>query len=476
MDFEGMVEQIPFGLLAGELWNDIGTKKEVRIVKLSESGLVFRTAEPLEYEGKVSERTDESLVLHFFDEKKNGYQDVVLEHITPRRMSKDEKGEVFNSYFLAIENEDFRAQTRRLFEAYYRYINLKLCGDDAYLAKECVGYPAKEDEVFAANFTSQKLGWYQEALMQIKKGECVNALEGSPVELLGVVSNLELALELDNPKLYQEYLSKDKDSFFKEYWSGNGLAEHPFARAKWTRIYLGNQFCHNLFPCETQLFSILQKAKWEDLPVTIAFTYLREEYVEQTTQLLLKLYAWCKQEKFPCEVVIHDWGMAALLKGKEDMLTPILGVLLNKRRKDPRMNYKLGFQADAMHENAANNAFYQKYLKEQYGIVRYEYESCGYDFVVPDGHHSIHVPYFQTNTSQYCPLFARCVNGDRGNQTLVKNCPQYCRDFVFLYPEHLRMVGRYNSLFGYDKRALEEIDFWAKIRKSNIDRMVVNLM
>ena len=41
MDFEGMVEQIPFGLLAGELWNDIGTKKEVRIVKLSESGLVL---------------------------------------------------------------------------------------------------------------------------------------------------------------------------------------------------------------------------------------------------------------------------------------------------------------------------------------------------------------------------------------------------------------------------------------------------
>ena len=254
------------------------------------------------------------------------------------------------------------------------------------------------------------------------------------------------------------------------------MAKHPFARAKWTRIYLGNQFCHNLFPCETQLFSILQKAKWEDLSVTFAFTYLREEYVEQTTQLLLKLYAWCKQEKFPCEVVINDWGMAALLNGKEDMLTPILGVLLNKRRKDPRMNYKLGFQADAMHENAANNAFYQKYLKEQYRIVRYEYESCGYDFVVPDGHHSIHVPYFQTNTSQYCPLFARCVNGDRGNQTPVKNCPQYCRDFVFLYPKHLRMVGRYNSLFGYDKRALEEIDFWAKIRKSNIDRMVVNLM
>lgn len=468
MNLEGMVEQIPFGLLAGELWNNLGVRKEVRIIKLAENGLVFRTAEPFEQSKGEAENEAQvtwNLVIHFFDGKENRYQEAVLTEITVEPLKTENKNHFSDarlgfSYFLSVEDEQFQAQTRRLLNEYYRYINLKLGGDDSYLSKECVGYPAEKDEDFATDFNRQKLEWYKSALAQDIDWQ----------------NKMELAIELDNPILYQEYLEKEKEIFFKDYWMRNGLKSRPFSKMNWTRIYIGNQFCHNLFPSETQLFSLLQKAKQEGLFVTIAFTYFRETYVEKTTQLLLKLHSWCKEEQFPCEVIVNDWGMAALLKGKVDFLTPVLGILLNKRRKDPRMHYKKGFQADAEYENAVNSAFFQQYLKRQYGMTRYEFESCGYDFVVPEGHHSLHVPYFQTNTSQYCPLFARCVNGDRGAQSFVKACPHYCMDYVFLYPKHLQMVGRYNSLFGYDKRALGDKDFWSDIQKSNMDRIVVNLM
>ena len=92
-----------------------------------------------------------------------------------------------------------------------------------------------------------------------------------------------------------------------------------------------------------------------------------------------------------------------------------LGVLLNKRRKDVRLPYKhgIGNHVDSLAENNLNCGFYQDYLKNTFDIQRFEFESCGYKVTIPDGHHSLHLPFFQTNTSQYCTLYAVCRYGDK---------------------------------------------------------------
>ena len=47
----------------------------------------------------------------------------------------------------------------------------------------------------------------------------------------------------------------------------------------------------------------------------------------------------------------------------------------------------------------------------------------------------------------------------------------------FLYPEHLRMMGRYNSLFGIDLSILQEPEAMGKMYGlRGIDRIVVNLL
>ena len=94
---------------------------------------------------------------------------------------------------------------------------------------------------------------------------------------------------------------------------------------------------------------------------------------------------------------------------------------------------------------------------------------------IPDGHHSLHLPFFQTNTSQYCTLYAVCRYGDRGKQKLPENCPNYCDKKVFLYPKHLKMVGRYNSLFGYDEKILWDEKQLRDYLEQGIDRIVVNV-
>lgn len=45
-------------------------------------------------------------------------------------------------------------------------------------------------------------------------------------------------------------------------------------------------------------------------------------------------------------------------------------------KKDPRMAYKLGNRT-LFEQNSVHAAFYQEYLKEEFRMERYEWESCG---------------------------------------------------------------------------------------------------
>ena len=109
-------------------------------------------------------------------------------------------------------------------------------------------------------------------------------------------------------------------------------------------------------------------------------------------------------------------------------------------------------------KNSVHAAFYRKYLKAEFQIERYEWESCGNTGTgkFPEGKNSMHLPFYQTNTSQYCPLYAACTKGSRSAQMPVRECPRFCEKQAFLYPEHLRMMGRYNSLFGMNLTVLQD--------------------
>ena len=56
-----------------------------------------------------------------------------------------------------------------------------------------------------------------------------------------------------------------------------------------------------------------------------------------------------------------------------------------------------------------------------------------------------------------------------------KNADSFVKEF--LYPEHLRMVGRYNSLFGVVLTVLQEPEAMGKMYGlCEMDRIVVNLL
>lgn len=448
------ISMLPFGILAG-YWG----KREVRITAISEYGFQTRLATPA-----TAEQKNAPWELAFYDQKTAAYQRILLRDATFLK-EKEEDFDVV--YTFATEQDDYRNAVQRLALQYGQYIRWKMEDDDAALAEEMTGYPAEQDAFHLESLEEQKKVWFSD----IGK-ETFTALQNGFAESGQPGQSVELALELDRPEWYKAYLSMESAAFFDAYFRRNQIPDPPLFHPD--RLYIGNAFCPHLAPPEEELFALMDKACRESFAITLTFPFLLEENLTETQARLQHLARWCEQKNKTIEIVVNDWGTAHLA-AQLPVFYLCLGVLLNKRKKDPRMAYKLGNRT-LFEQNSVHAAFYREYLKEEFRMERYEWESCGDTSTSKflEGKNSLRLPFYQTNTSQYCPLYAACTEGSRGAQVPIRECPKFCERQAFLYPEHLRMVGRYNSLFGVDLTVLKRTGAMLELR--GVDRVVVNLL
>ena len=448
------ISMLPFGILAG-YWG----KREVRITAISEYGFQTRLATPA-----TAEQKNAPWELAFYDQKTAAYQRILLRDATFLK-EKEEDFDVV--YTFATEQDDYRNAVQRLALQYGQYIRWKMEDDDAALAEEMTGYPAEQDAFHLESLEEQKKVWFSD----IGK-ETFTALQNGFAESGQPGQSVELALELDRPEWYKAYLSMESAAFFDAYFRRNQIPDPPLFHPD--RLYIGNAFCPHLAPPEEELFALMDKACRESFAITLTFPFLLEENLTETQARLQHLARWCEQKNKTIEIVVNDWGTAHLA-AQLPVFSLCLGVLLNKRKKDPRMAYKLGNRT-LFEQNSVHAAFYREYLKEEFRMERYEWESCGDTSTSKflEGKNSLRLPFYQTNTSQYCPLYAACIEGSRGAQVPIRECPKFCERQAFLYPEHLRMVGRYNSLFGVDLTVLKRTGAMLELR--GVDRVVVNLL
>ncbi|MBU5681832.1 hypothetical protein [Blautia sp. MSJ-9] len=454
------ISMIPFGLLSGFM-----DGKEIRIIELAEEGFRFRLAEKA--------ASPESFLVCFYDMEQADYHEIEIRNYTIEEDNvSSELVEFCMEYTVLVNSESYKQEVRKLQGQYSRYIRLKLEDDDEELARALTEYPEKKPVNYYSLEERQNY-------------------------------SLETAIEIDRPELYREYLQNDIKQLIEQCYewkriTGNQLDSNkqndsPDNKSNighglnLNRIYIGNQFCHLLFPDEKELFMMLEKAYKESLGITIAFSYIREFMLKPIEELINRLAQWCKEKDTCIEIVINDWAMADIIAKQNaelaikkseainemrQYLIPCLGILLNKRKKDPRFPYKKGDKS-LYSQNNLNADFYRKYLQSEFGIQRYEWESCGYEQEFPQGKNSLHLPYYQTNTSQYCPLYAICTTGNRGIQYLVKECSHYCSIYRLSYPKHLNITGRFNSLFGIDKELLNHPEKIKAYANAGIDRLVI---
>jgi hypothetical protein len=98
------------------------------------------------------------------------------------------------------------------------------------------------------------------------------------------------------------------------------------------RIYFGNEFCENLIPALSSLKKTYSFAKSRHKEFTFVTPFVTNEGLKKLESLFLFL-----NDQRNIEVVFNDWGVFKLIKDKFKNLEPVLGRLLTKQRRDPRM-------------------------------------------------------------------------------------------------------------------------------------------
>jgi len=99
------------------------------------------------------------------------------------------------------------------------------------------------------------------------------------------------------------------------------------------RLYFGNEFCENLIPDLSALreWYVFAKKKKKD------FTFVTPFVTNAGLDRLGTLFTFLNQEH-DVEIVFNDWGVFHFLKNNFSNLTPIIGRLLTKQRRDPRIS------------------------------------------------------------------------------------------------------------------------------------------
>ena len=428
------IDGVPAGLIACIL-----NGEEAGIAALSDAGLRVRTAEPVEQ--------SESLWLFLLDFERSEYHEVMPDRWSIVSCLPWSTGYVCE---IAVDDASWRHEVRRALGEWASYIRLKQEGDDNALAAILTGCP--DDDAASETFFIQRRKWLE-----------------NPVGF-DLPGDWTLAFSLDEPHKCACFAEEGAAAYQVALLEQSGLAGHRALQRQAGRVYIGNQHCAQLFPEKSLLHAAIHRAEGENLPVTVALPPMREERLSWAEEMLHSL-----RDTVVDEVIVNDFGLLELIGGWNG-LELVLGVHLNRRRKDPRMLWKKGLagREGLLQENCLNDAHYQKWLEER-GVRRYEYEAFGTPVVAP-GLHSLHLPFYQTNTSTDCPLAARCEGGDPGRPRAATGCPMWCRDHALIYPDWLGLVGRYNALFGVNQTILREPSELRRWLDAGVDRLVLELL
>lgn len=316
-------------------------------------------------------------------------------------------------------------------------------------------YEYEDDKNICKNIEQQKNLWYD--------------FQNSNVSL---PKNVELAFVVSEYKIYKDVLKYGFKQEFRNCLEEVNIDKIKFFNKELSHVYIGNDFCINLFPTEEMLTQLINQAYEEKLGITICYPPLVQQRLEQTKKMLKVVEEFCKQKQIKIELVVNDWGMIQLLKEEEiNCFKLVLGRLLNKRKKDSRMKNRMGFEKYKL-EFGRNNLCSEPFGKimDKCLITRCEFEATQFFNEIPEGNHTLHFPFYQTNTASNCLIYANCKNKSVIQQEYPEHCPHYCSEFYFSFPKHLNVIGKNNSLFVFDKNIFLDQEIVDKYVECGIDR------
>lgn len=447
---------IPFTMLSGQLNISEYGYLEIRVIELSPDSFTFRLPK------NMKDIVINSVRLSFLqcnpsdEESYKKYVDVYMDKGVDFTIENVDLKEFYATFYVNVSNITFKGMAEKLSKEYLSYIEDKLYLDNDELVEKYTLY--REDNIenfgvqmkydrYALNINEQRK--YFEKLLENRKSTETTKIKKWEASELGVC--------FDNDEVIELYLRNDLKSFYKLYWEKGLNISSDLSKVMPKRIYVGNAFCEALFPNVQTLKAVIKKALDEKINISVVLAPTSESFFEVMVGKLEQIHRFIsfeykrnkasKEKLKNIEIIANDEGILETLKSKNlDCFTYKKGILLCKKKKDTRAKYI----------SRVNNSN--------------EYSAC---IDIADG--VMYLPFYQMNTATFCTLNALAINGNRGENKRVLECKKYCKNYLCLYPIHMNMIGRYNSLFGINDKILKDEFVFDNEDECVANRIALNL-
>ena len=201
------------------------------------------------------------------------------------------------------------------------------------------------------------------------------------------------------------------------------------AEGEYDRLYYGCEFCERLIPSQARLERALAFADEHGMDFTFVSPFVTDEGVAK----LKPLFEWLAERCPQAEVVVNDWGILNYVAESGLDLEPVLGRLLTKQKRGPRLMRVVERVPDEMIHHFQRSNVDVPVLREflaSMGVHRVELDNLlqgiSRDPAVPA---SLYYPYLYVSTTRLC-LSNSCDHRTRSLREIFP-CGQECQTYTF---------------------------------------------
>lgn len=288
------------------------------------------------------------------------------------------------------------------------------------------------------------------------------------MEIAIAIQNIDDLTFFEYPWIASDHSMVEKETMEEVY----AVLQERFGACKPERLYYGSEFCQYRLPLERDLLTAFDFANEQGLPFTFVTPYLPQTGLTKLKSLITSLAEQMEQvnnASKPVEVVVNDWGTLYFLHREYPQFDLVLGRLLNKMIRDPRVAHLYDQEEapvaakQALQESASSVSYFRHFV-DRAGVKRIELDNMiqgmhvAYEDWLPA---SIHLGYGSVATGRSClvgTLHKPRESKFKGDVVCKQQCRIYQAELVNtnerLGALPTRMIQKGNSVFYVQEEAL----------------------
>jgi hypothetical protein len=207
------------------------------------------------------------------------------------------------------------------------------------------------------------------------------------------------------------------------------ISDLKYWTKKYIRLYYGNEFCQTLLPTKEDISNIIEFIEQNNTKLTFVTPFVTNEGIDK----LRKIFDILSKSVPSSEIVVNDFGVLNMLNKHFNFSNLILGRLLNKQKRGPRiLNFLDKISQESLEHFRNNNtsaSIYQDFLIKN-KIQRIELDNLLHGILTKPSKlkKSLYIPYGYVTTTRYC-----LANGSKDKSKkewiTIFPCKKECQDF-----------------------------------------------